>query len=229
MRIIVEQIRNLRLLKKAAAVYLLFRCLGRPLRVVDVARLLEISRETARNHVRSLISLGLVARPKLAGGFVLTGKGREFLPGEFSAQKVDFLPPVNTAVVVKDSYLIKESKSRESLTTATTNKPEEILPGEGQAVWEALEAAGIVRNARTEQLARRDYLTPDYVTGHYLNLKSQGKGDRTGLLVSILESGLPAPPLNANRHLKGCDCQECRMLAYRTCPYCGEYPCECED
>ena len=222
----VEQIRYLRLLKKAAAVFLLFWFLDQPLQVIDVAQLLEIDRRTARNHVRSLISLSLITRSSLAEGFILTDEGRHFVLGNFS-------PPVNTAAVVNDSdnilYLIKDSKSKESLTTTITNKPDKISPLEEQAVWEALEAAGIARNARTEQLARKDYLTPDYVTGHYLNLKSQGKGDRTGLLVSILESGLPAPPLNANRHLNGCDCEECRMLAYRTCPYCGEYPCECEE
>jgi len=227
---IVEQIRNLRLLKKTAAVFLLFWFLDQPLQVIDVAQLLEIDRRTARNHVRLLVSLSLITRPRLADGFILTVKGRQFLQGNFS-------PVINTSVVVNDSdnilylikKLIKDSKSKESLTTTTiTNKPDKNSPPEEQAVWEALEAAGILRNARTEQLARQAYLTPDYVTGHYLNLKSQGKEDHTGLLVSILESGVPAPPLNANRHLKGCDCQECRMLAYRTCPYCGEYPCECE-
>lgn len=239
---IVEQIRNLRLLKKTAAVYLLFLFLDQPLLVIDVARLLEIDRSTARNHIRLLISFGVIARPKPAEGFTLTGKGRRFLLGEFSAAAGEFPPPItttSTTAIVNDSdnilYLIKElikdSKSKESLTAAVVviNKLEEISPGEAQAVWAALEAAGITRNTRTEQLVRQDYLTPDYVTGHYLSLKSRGKGDQTGLLVAILESGVPAPPLNANRHLSGCDCQECRMLAYHTCPYCGEYPCLCEE
>lgn len=230
----VEQIRNLRLLKKTAAVYLLFRCLDQPLHVIDVARLLEIDRSTARNHILLLISLGVIARPRLAEGLVLTEKGRQYLLEEFSTATVDF-PPPNTTAAVKDSdhivylikKLIKDPKGLESLTAVEENKPVKFSPGEDQAVWEALEAAGITRNARTEQLVRRDYLTPDYVTGHYLSLKSRGKGDFTGLLVTILESGVPAPPLNANRHLSGCDCQEGLMIKYRTCPYCGKYLCEC--
>jgi hypothetical protein len=104
-----------------------------------------------------------------------------------------------------------------------------LSPADDRAVWDTLGAAGITRNARTEQLARRDFLTPDYVTGHFLSLKRRGKADQTGLLVTILESGAPAPALNANHHLKDCDCSECRMLKYRICPYCGEYPCECEE
>jgi hypothetical protein len=227
-------IQILRLLKKTAAVYLLLLFLDRPLRVADAARLLEIDRRTARKHLLSLASLGLVTRPGLCQGFILTGPGRQLvLGGEQPSRSpgvvknpprvVEFSPPV----VVINTTAVKESNNIKSLTAVVEEKPEEISPAGEQAVWDALGAAGITRNSRTERLAQREYLTPDYVTGHYLSLKSRGKGDQTGLLVTILESGAPAPPLNANRHLKDCGCQECRMLKYRTCPYCGEYPCEC--
>jgi predicted DNA-binding transcriptional regulator len=232
MAISIEGLRILRLLKKTAAVYLLLLFVDRPLRVTGAARLLEIDRETARKHLLSLASIGLVRRSSLGEGFILTGMGRQLVLGEGrptlstrveeNPPEVEEIPPPIVVNVVKDSEIYIPNK------TTTTNKPEEIPPAENQAVWEALWAAGIKRNPRTEQLARREYLTPDYVTGHFLSLKRQGMDSRTGLLVTILESGSPAPALNANRHLKDCDCQECQRLKYRICPYCGEYPCECE-
>lgn len=117
-----EVIRILRLLRKTDAIYLLLLYQDRPVRVVGVARLLEIDRVTGRGQLRSLVPVGLAARPDLLDGCVLTGHGRQLV------------------------------------------------------------------------------------------------------LVTILESDAPAPPLNADRPLSDCDYQECRMLTYRACPHRRKYP-----
>ncbi len=92
----------------------------------------------------------------------------------------------------------------------------------------ALAQAGILLNQRTEGLARRPYVTRPYILGHWLRLKELGLEHHTGLLITTLESGIPAPELNRNEHLKTCRCDECHQLGFRKCFYCGQDPCACQ-
>jgi hypothetical protein len=78
-------------------------------------------------------------------------------------------------------------------------------------VWTELYASGIGKNPRTEALVRQSHVTSEYVKAHRTKLEASGKrGARwAGLLVTILESGEPAPELNLNGHLADCVCTEC--------------------
>ena len=83
-----ENVRLLRLLKKTAAVYLLLNSLEGAATETEIARLLEISRGTARCHLQSLLEVELVVRIPARnsahlneyGGYCLTPAGRQMLP-----------------------------------------------------------------------------------------------------------------------------------------------------
>lgn len=82
-------------------------------------------------------------------------------------------------------------------------------------IWRELRAAGISTNHRTRALARLPHITPEYVRAHRLKLEEGGKGGPswTGLLVTILESGEPAPALNPGGHLASCKCPQCHRYS----------------
>ena len=73
----------------------------------------------------------------------------------------------------------------------------------------AFRSAGLIMNPRTRALALLPHITPGYVRAHHAQLKANGKASHTGLLITILESGQPAPEIYPNGHLKGCTCDEC--------------------
>jgi hypothetical protein len=73
-----------------------------------MARLLEIDRSAARDHLLLLIWLGLIAHPTLAEGFVLTDKGRHYMLKDFSAATLD-IPP-SAAAVLEDSDIVNSIK-----------------------------------------------------------------------------------------------------------------------
>jgi hypothetical protein len=85
---------------------------------------------------------------------------------------------------------------------------------EREAIWAELRLAGIRRNARTKVLVEQPYLTAGYVRAHRLAFEALGQtGSKwTGLLITILEGGEPAPA------------QPDSIL----CPICSQYPCACE-
>ena len=219
-------LRAFRLLKKTAIVYLLLLYLDRPAGESEIARLLEIDRSTARNHLRSLSAIGLATRLKHQQGYLLTNLGRQMLSGEIEHPKIknlEEIPPSPIITAVKDS-----GSYSDSLTTETIEQMEGIPPFDNTPVWSALNKAGITRNHRTQRLATLPHITPDYITAHRLTLKHAGKGNQTGLLISILESGVPAPELNANGHLMDCKCLDCQRLRFRRCWYCDKDPCVCD-
>jgi len=80
---------------------------------------------------------------------------------------------------------------------------------------------GLLPNRRTRLLAAREHISPDYVRAHAAGLEQQlrTKGEslaaHAGLLLVVLESGVPAPRLNRQGHLEGCRCEACRRAAYR--------------
>jgi hypothetical protein len=58
---------------------------------------------------------------------------------------------------------------------------------------------------------RQPHVTPEYIKAHRLKLVASGKSGPkwAGLLVTILESGEPAPEINPNGHLADCECLDC--------------------
>ena len=77
-------------------------------------------------------------------------------------------------------------------------------------IWDELKKAGIMPNDRTRRLVDNDYMTVEYIKGHVSQLKKANKL-QTGLLITILESGLPAgdEQESANGHPRGCHCRDC--------------------
>jgi hypothetical protein len=91
-----------------------------------------------------------------------------------------------------------------------------LSDGQDPRLLRAFHSAGLMLTSRTRLLALKPYVTPGYVRAHYARLKANGMASHTGLLVVILESGIPAPELNPNGHLATCDCDECsRKYRYR--------------
>ncbi|MGE5223315.1 MAG: MarR family transcriptional regulator [Omnitrophica WOR_2 bacterium] len=109
--------------------------------------------------------------------------------------------------------------------------PVEKLPLPPAAVLAELVASGITLNKRTRSMAALPHITPEYIRAHRQQLKAQGKAGKTGLLITVLESGIPAPELNPTGHLKGCDCPECAPPGFSSliCPECYTHPCQCEE
>jgi len=215
------QIRTLRLIKRAASVYLLLRLVQQPLRQSDIAHLLDLHPQTVRQCLRLLAENGLISHVAEPGTYGLTPAGRAFLlEGEAKiAPSEDII--INTA---------SESPLPSSTPAAVIRPAQAKIASQAasEAIWQAFREVGITPNRRTLRLASLPHIHPDYVTAHYLQLKRLGKAHQTGLLITILEAGVPAPPLNANRHLKDCDCEACRRLRYATCWTCGQSPCICE-
>lgn len=188
-----SQIRTLRLLKRTAIVYLLLRYLDQPAGEVEVARILEINRGTARKYLRALTDIGLVTRAHYRDGYTITNKGRQMFPGEPRAGRSDLnrmvvkppATPLNT--VVNDSDI--EEVNKEALTGPLVKES----PVEADLIWQALAAAGIKRNRRTERLAQMAHITPEYIQAHHRALVDSGRGEAAGLLVTILESGERPP------------------------------------
>ena len=64
----------------------------------------------------------------------------------------------------------------------------------------------------TTHLASMDHVTPYYLIGHIQQARKK-KMD-TGLLIHRIMSKDPAPQLNQNFHLLGCDCIDCGHLRF---------------
>jgi hypothetical protein len=125
------------------------------------------------------------------------------------------------------------SKSRRnSRPKPVSSSTSQARSGQGEVdptIRQAFSEAGIFLNPRTHRLANMPHLTPEYVRAHLARLKADGLESRSGLLITILESGAPAPALNAAGHLEDCRCETCRDLKYRLCWTCGRDPCICPD
>lgn len=65
-------------------------------------------------------------------------------------------------------------------------------------IWSALREAGIGPNNRVKALLEKPYLTPGYIRAHFLELVRQQKYS-PGLLLTILETGAPAPAIPEDR------------------------------
>lgn len=112
-----------------------------------------------------------------------------------------------------------ENQDRGEITQSdelSTSHPQEdsTEPDLDDEVWQALLEAGITPNARTLRLAELEHITPEYIRAHHMGLQSANKGLQTGLLITILESGAPAPELNDRGHLTTCTCDACTRDRY---------------
>ena len=199
-----SEVANIRSLKKTAVVYLVMLRLDRPTGPTEIADILDIHIGTVHSYLRSLTKLGIITRTGYMNGYILTVIGRQMALGH----------PVEIPQVPSPSSLDPPNNS-----FPTTDLDPAILT--------AFYQAGIGINHRTRVLAQQAHITPEYILAHNLQLISQDKENSPGLLITILESGQPAPPLNRNGHLEGCTCEACDRLKYSRCFYCGPDPCTC--
>jgi len=133
-------------------------------------------------------------------------------------------------------------RSRDITTTATNTEVNEIkeavvvdTPGNAgiqrpdagfqRTTLHELALAGIGEPMRS-RLASLGHVTPDYVKAHTLLAKEQGL--LTGLLITRIRCGDPAPALNEIGHLRKCECEQCRMRSWQICAECHSWPCRCE-
>jgi len=61
-------------------------------------------------------------------------------------------------------------------------------------------------------LAKRAHVTPYFLAGHYL--KAKAEMIPVGLMIHRIKSEDPAPELNRNYHLLGCECLDCGHLCF---------------
>ena len=183
-----------RTIKKTAILLLLLARVEIPLGETGIAAILDMSRATVRQQLKSLLVAGLVERVSLHNGFVLSELGRELFGGE----RIKFCPIPATATdlnqlnsLTPESVVItgRRDKKRPIRTGPSTVKETPIDP----AIQAALRSAGIMMNKRTYALARMDHISAEYIAAHHRRLYLQKGSVSTGLLVSILESAQPLP------------------------------------
>lgn len=226
----VEEIAFFRALSKPAILLLLMLRLARPANIKELAELLGMSRHTIAMHLQNLVAINLAIRLDHPDCYILTHHAVEFIAPAYA-------------------FLLENGEIASSSSTTTTTTidrrdeqvaaAEEVIAREKffytsaislkeHDVFAALLAAGIGEPKRS-QLAALPHVTPQAVSAWELFLrKDKGDDYRVGLLVHVLETGDPAPRLNDNGHLDGCKCLDCQRYAFRSCPDCGEYICQCE-
>jgi hypothetical protein len=193
-----QDIALFRALVKPAAAYLLMLSLGHPITAHDLAAILGIPEQTSAEYLRTLLSLNLIVWDEHENHYLLNERNliipsdgiEPFVQGEPDHRNGVDLPawPRNP---MNKSWVHSSKRTKQ--------------------VWQELISAGVSLNPRTRELVRQHYVTPEYVRAHRLKMVASGKSGPqwAGLLVTILESGEPAPPLNPNGHLETCDCLDC--------------------
>jgi hypothetical protein len=146
-----------------------------------------------------------------------TGWGAKYSPSpaESSRQEAKKSPsPVKSIIDVVEIQTPNSKRINQIVRTSTTTEPAGAEPlnlaaGLDPRVLKAFRSAGLVLNPRTRALALMPHITPQYVSAHYAQLKASGNASHTGLLITLLEAGIPAPETYPNGHLKTCTCDVC--------------------
>lgn len=98
---------------------------------------------------------------------------------------------------------ITEENELKSVTVVSNNDRAEIAP----ELLEALGEVGIALNWRTRRFL--PFVTAQDVRAEYRKLIQRGKGDQTGILVTMLEA-YAENPMKKRNHPIGCACEWCR-------------------
>jgi DNA-binding MarR family transcriptional regulator len=205
-----QEILLFRSIKSEAIILILMLRMDKPTGETEISEILDMHPETVRSKLRGLARLGLITRTHHKQGYILTGAGSQIVLGataenprlEVSSitESLNKLNTINTVVIEGATAgfprLLPDSAQNVENPVdnlwITVDKPE---------VWEELRSAGILPNERTRKLVARDFMTVDFVKGHKAELRKRGKM-QPGLLITILETGLPAvdydPPLRSS-------------------------------
>lgn len=215
-----DEIELFRKLKRTAIVVLLMIRLDHPTGEQEIAEVLEINQETARGYLRELSGMGVVAKIKRYNGYILTELGRQmvlpigepaslFESGSAENPRLSAENPRSNTPIIINTYSINRE---EVINNKRAGSAENPRSNNGSAEnprspnMDALRDVGIYANDRTRRLAEQDWITPEYIRAHALKLN---KPDAPALLLTILESGAPAPELTGAGHLAGCKCAAC--------------------
>ncbi len=185
---------------------IMFR-LDRPLSTAEVAEAAGLNLETARLHLRELSRQGLIAGS--APHWILTAGGRQLILPVRAENPRGIEPSSSSSALTEPNTCSREEAEEETRKIRADfprgfSAPQAVDP----PILEAFQEAGIGLNKRTERLARQPWITPAYIRAHHAALAKHGKVDAAGLLITILESGEPAPPppddrLNGRRYIEG--------------------------
>ena len=215
------EIATFQALAKPAIVYLLMLRLDRPSGARELADILGLDEHTVAKYLRSLAMLNLVERTRQRGGYRLVPDRPDIFAAELTAKKIQ-LNPTTTA-----GHISSKQNAKNRLTgEADTNSQDQ--PGSAPISLETVEALrGLgIGEPKRSALARMAHVTPAYIRSWHAHLDYvKGKAYRPGLLIHVLETGDPAPPVRDNGHPLDCACGECSPLI---CPECHIYPCDCE-
>jgi hypothetical protein len=208
-----EEVSLFRALVKSAIVVLLMMRLNRPTGAREMADILGLDEHTVAKHLRSLTHLNLVGRTGRYSGFVLLGGSQLILGSELTVKNLQSAP-----IITRDSEI-----KNESIVVIDSDRTVKNLQSEADLspVEQALKEAGI-SNPKRRALARLPEITPESIKAWETNLKfEKGEKYKPGLLIHMLESGEPTPPVSENGHHMNCKCEECRLIKYREWEYLG--------
>jgi DNA-binding transcriptional ArsR family regulator len=197
---------------------------GRSARML--ALILEMDYHTIQRHITQLRGLGLVDerncllesgwgmldfihRPvdNFGGGWVQNALRAEGGAGTEGIKRAQNVPTAGSSE--RESKVLNSKLSTITITSDSEDKVVEVTGSRAQkALIKALSEYHVIYNQRVRAI--KD-LTAEAVHGHAQSLLKRGKSfpKDTGLLITLLESGGPAPEVNKYGHLKGCECVKC--------------------
>jgi hypothetical protein len=201
--------------------------LDRPVGAKELSDILGLGEHTVARYLRILGYLNLVVRTAYRGGYIVLAGHQLFLVQGLNVENRHFTPTTNI------NHNIKENKKNEDIVVIdqppkTENLPYPVNPPQANPAYRTLLAANIGEPKRST-LSLLPHITPEYVIAWETYLKST-KGDRytPGLLIHVLETGDPAPPINEHGHAIECRCDICQPYIPLICPDCHCRPCDCE-
>lgn len=202
----------------------------------DLTMATSYGKDKIAQGLEILSAMGIVQNHRRYRGWTLTSRARQLiLPVDNSAEIVD--NPVDNLLVSPQEYAGRSAQSTSPIIITTTidsskggglKTIDPAKSAQATSPWnekkniakvQALLKAGVMKNGRTEKLLALAHITPLYIQAHHRCLVESKRGRETGLLITILESGAPAPKLRANGHTIQCNCEDCLRYKYREDPY----------
>ncbi len=211
-----DEVSRFRALVKSAVIVLLLMRLDRPAGAREMADILGLEEHTTARYLRHLAKINVVARAGHRGSYVLL-EGRQLVFGERrTVENLQFEPIIITRDTdIKDESVVIIDSAR---TVENLQFDENLSP-----IERALKEAG-VSNPKRRALASLPQITPESIRAWEVNLKyEKGEKYKPGLLIHMLESGEPTPPVNQIGHHLNCGCEECQRINYLAW-YGGDYP-----
>ncbi|NGX46498.1 MAG: hypothetical protein K940chlam2_01690 [Chlamydiae bacterium] len=200
---------QLRLIKKYAIVLITLFILDRPAGSSEIARILEIDRNTASKYLKSAVDLGIVTRTHFHEGYQLTDIGRQLYLGLNFTPLAPVDKPVDNFQLLKkptvDLGVLRKFSAVEPATALKTLKNLKDLKDlkaeadppllKNSAVnpqfdenLEELRKAGIY-SPKNKELANLPHVTPEYVSSHAQKASKEGKG--IGMLIYRIQEADP--------------------------------------